>query len=137
MPEVLHNICNMRSRDLPDMSALALGHCAPLCSCVHIRQITPAHVTYITCTVQTVHVLTLMICSYKDIDNTVYCKSFKVEKFHGFHGSIGKHKTFTVKHFHLVLKMADHSPGSSLKNSCNLLSTLKKVSGIMLPSQNY
>ena len=25
MPEVLHNICNMDSRDLPDMSALALG----------------------------------------------------------------------------------------------------------------
>ena len=71
MPEVLHNICNMRSGDLPDMSTLALGHCTPLCSCVHIRQITPAHVTYITCTIQTVHVLTLMICFYKDIDNTV------------------------------------------------------------------
>ena len=25
MLEVLHNICNMGSRDLPDMSALALG----------------------------------------------------------------------------------------------------------------
>ena len=25
MPEVLHNICNMGSRDLPDVSALALG----------------------------------------------------------------------------------------------------------------
>ena len=49
MPEVLHNICNMGSRDLPDMSALALGRCAPSGSCVHIRQITPAHVTYITC----------------------------------------------------------------------------------------
>ena len=46
MPEVLHNICNMQGHDLPDMSVLALGHCAPLCSCVHIRQITPAHVTY-------------------------------------------------------------------------------------------
>ena len=49
MPEVLHNICNMGSRDLPDMSALARGRCAPSGSCVHIRQITPAHVTYITC----------------------------------------------------------------------------------------
>ena len=39
----------MGSRDLPDMSALALGRCAPSGSCVHIRQITPAHVTYITC----------------------------------------------------------------------------------------
>ena len=49
MLEVLHNICNMGSRDLPDMSALALGHYTPSGSCVHIRQITPAHVTYITC----------------------------------------------------------------------------------------
>ena len=43
-------------------------------------------------------------CSIQDY--YVYCKSFKVEKFLGFHGSIGKHETFTVKHFHLVLKMA-------------------------------
>ena len=50
MLEVLHNICNMGSRDLPDMSALALRRCAPSGSCVHIRQITPAHVTYITYT---------------------------------------------------------------------------------------
>ena len=54
MPEVLHNICNMGGRDLPDMSALALGRCAPSGSCVHIRQITPAHVTYITwCIIET------------------------------------------------------------------------------------
>ena len=33
--------------------------------------------------------------------------------------------------------MLGHSPGSSLKNSCDLLSTLGKVSGIILPSQNY
>ena len=33
----------MFSRDLPDMSSLALG------SCIHIRQIPPSHVTYITC----------------------------------------------------------------------------------------
>ena len=69
--------------------------------------------------------------------NTVYCKSFKVEKFHRFRGPFGKHQTFTVKHFHLVLKMASHGPGSSLKNSCDVLSALGKVSGIMLPSQNY
>ena len=29
MPEVLHNICNMHSRDLPDVSALALGRVRP------------------------------------------------------------------------------------------------------------
>ena len=68
---------------------------------------------------------------------TIYCKLFEVEKFRGFHGSIGKRETFTVKHFHLVLKMAGHGPGSFLKNSCDLLFALKKVSGIMLPSQNY
>ena len=45
---MLHNICNMCSRDLPDMSALALGRCVPAGSCIHIRQIPPAHVTYIT-----------------------------------------------------------------------------------------
>ena len=45
MTEILHNICNMRSRNLPDMSALALKRCVLSCSCVHIRQITPAHVT--------------------------------------------------------------------------------------------
>ena len=39
----------MCNHDLPDMSALALRCCMPSCSCVHIRQITPAHVTYITC----------------------------------------------------------------------------------------
>ena len=58
---------------------------------------------------------------------TVYCKSFKVEKFRR---SIVKRKTFTVKHFRLVLanidsifsvssymvlKMAGHGPGPSLK----------------------
>ena len=48
MPEVLHGICDVGGRDLPDMSALALGCTAPSGLCVHIRQITPAHVTYIT-----------------------------------------------------------------------------------------
>ena len=28
---------------------------------------------------------------------TLYCKSFEVKKFHGFYGSIGIHKTFSVK----------------------------------------
>ena len=48
VPEVLHNICNMCSRVLSDMSTLTLGHCMPSGLCVHIRQIPPAHVTYIT-----------------------------------------------------------------------------------------
>ena len=47
---VLHNICNMCGWDLPDMSALALGCCALSDFCVHIRQIPPAHVTYIAYT---------------------------------------------------------------------------------------
>ena len=41
--------CNMCSWVLPDMSALALGRCVPSDSCIHIRQIPPGHVTYITC----------------------------------------------------------------------------------------
>ena len=49
-----------------------------------------------------------------------------MEKFRGFCRSIGKRETFTVKHFYLVLKMVGHSPGSSLKNSCDLLSALVK-----------
>ena len=49
--EVLHNICNMCCQDLPDMSALNLGPCAPSGSCVYIRQIPPAHVIYITYTI--------------------------------------------------------------------------------------
>ena len=71
------------------------------------------------------------------VQSTVYCKSFEVEKFCGFFGSIGKRETFTVKNFQLILKMVGHGPGSSLKNFCDLLSTLGKVSGMMLPSQNY
>ena len=42
-------------------------------------------------------------------------KSFEVEKLCGFCGSIDTHETFTVKHFLLVLKMAGHGPGSTLK----------------------
>ena len=64
------------------------------------------------------------------IYTTVYCKLFEVEKFCGFRWSVGKRKSFKVKHFHLVLKMTGHGPGSSLKNFCDLLSTLGKVSGI-------
>ena len=45
----------------------------------------------------------------------VYYKLFEVEKFRRFRKSIAKRKTFTVKHFHLVLKMAGHGPGSTLK----------------------
>ena len=52
MPGVLHNIYNLCSRDLPNMSALALWCCVPSCSCVHTRQITPAHVTCITCVME-------------------------------------------------------------------------------------
>ena len=44
VPEVLYNICNMCGWDLPDMYALA---CA-LGLMLHIRQIPPAHITYIT-----------------------------------------------------------------------------------------
>ena len=55
-------------------------------------------------------------------NDTVYCKLFEVEKFRGFRRSISKWKTFTVKHFYLVLKMAGHGPGSSLKNSCMMYS---------------
>jgi len=29
--------------------------------------------------------------------NTVYCKLFEVEKFHGFHGIVSNRKTFPVK----------------------------------------
>ena len=47
--------------------------------------------------------------------HTVYCKSFKVEKIHGFCRSIDKRETFMLKHFRLVLKMAGHGPGSTLK----------------------
>ena len=46
--KVLHNIGIMCSWDLPDMSAPALRCCAPWSSCVHIKQIPPVHVTYIT-----------------------------------------------------------------------------------------
>ena len=37
----------MGRSDLPDMYALALGHCVPSGLCGHIRQITSAHVTYV------------------------------------------------------------------------------------------
>ena len=47
--------------------------------------------------------------------HTVYCKLFKVEMIRGFCGSIDKRETFILKHFRLVLKMAGHGPGSTLK----------------------
>ena len=71
---------------------------------------------------------------------TIYCKSFEVEKFCGFHGSVGKHETFTIKHFHFdnrALKMAGHSPGSSLKEFLQFTFRPGKVSEIISPSQNY
>ena len=37
----------MGTRDLPDMFKLVFGRAALECSCVHIRQITTAHVTYV------------------------------------------------------------------------------------------
>ena len=42
------NICNMCGRNLLDISTLTLRYCMPLGSCIHIRHIPPAHVTYIT-----------------------------------------------------------------------------------------
>ena len=75
--------------------------------------------------------------THQSYRGTVYCKLFEVEKFRWFCGSIGKHETFTVKHFHLVLKMVGHGPGSSLKNSCDSHSALGEISGVMPPSQNY
>ena len=53
-----------------------------------------------------------------ELKDTVYRKSFEVEKFRRFHESILKRKSFTVKHFHFdntTLKMAGYGPGSSLK----------------------
>ena len=44
--------------------------------------------------------------AYNAKQYTVCYKLFVVEKFRGFRRSIGKHKTFMVKHFHLVLRMA-------------------------------
>ena len=45
--KVLHNSCNMCTLDLTDMYALALEP-LPLRPCIHISQITRAHVTTIT-----------------------------------------------------------------------------------------
>ena len=39
----------MGTRDLPDMYALSPRACGPRASGIHIRQITRAHVTTITC----------------------------------------------------------------------------------------
>jgi len=35
---------NMGTFNLPEIYALALGRCAPSCSCIYFRQITRAHV---------------------------------------------------------------------------------------------
>ena len=50
-----------------------------------------------------------------ELHDTVYCKSFEVEKFRGFCWSIVKHETFTVKHLSLAFKMTGHSPRCFLK----------------------
>ena len=42
-----NNICNMCGQDL-HMSALTLGHCVPLGSCIHIKQILPTQGIYTT-----------------------------------------------------------------------------------------
>ena len=105
----------------------------PIISLFHCLRLDNWHVVVNAVTLRML--LVSLVC--KEQFYTVYCKSFEVEKFCGFCRSIGKRETFTVKHFHLVLKVAGHSPGFSLKNSCDLLSALGKVSGIMLPSQNY
>ena len=42
--KVLHNSCNMCTLDLTDMYALALGM-QPSFPCIHINQVTRAHVT--------------------------------------------------------------------------------------------
>ena len=39
----------------------------------------------------------LTICHLTGFVATIYCISFEVEMFHGFHGSIGNCKTFPVK----------------------------------------
>jgi len=48
--EVLHNICNMGTHDLPDMYAHN-----PRALDIHIRQITCAHVATIKCIILTEH----------------------------------------------------------------------------------
>ena len=51
---MLHISCNMGTRNLPDMYALSPQACGPRAwayiSGIHIRQITRAYVTTITCT---------------------------------------------------------------------------------------
>ena len=48
---MLHISCNMGTRDLPNMYARSPRACGPQASGKHIRQITSAHVTTITCAV--------------------------------------------------------------------------------------
>ena len=45
--EVLHNICNMCGRDLPDMSALALRRRASEGLCIHTYQANSSYPCYI------------------------------------------------------------------------------------------
>ena len=47
--KVLHGICNMGTRGLPDMYILGPRACGPRALGVHIRQTTRAHVTNTKC----------------------------------------------------------------------------------------
>ena len=48
------------------------------------------------------------LCHLATFINTVYCKLFEVEKFHGFCGLIGDHETFPAKLFHSSFKLEYH-----------------------------
>ena len=48
VPEVMHIICNMGARDLPDIYALSPRAWGTRAVGIHIRQIPRAHVTTIT-----------------------------------------------------------------------------------------
>ena len=47
--KVLHSICNMGTRGLPDMHTLSPRACGPVPQDAHIRQTTRAHVTNTYC----------------------------------------------------------------------------------------
>ena len=75
---MLYNICNMCGQDLPDMSTLTLGCCMALGSCIHIRQIPSAHVTYITCCFVRERIKEKISTIYA-IENQVYCMESTVQ----------------------------------------------------------
>ena len=74
----------MCSWDLPDMSVLALGRCALSGSCLHIRLIPPAHVTYITCNTGKKLLYIRISKVYHYATNSMYvslAKTFKTDQF--------------------------------------------------------